>query len=342
MALGLDIGIDLGTSSVLLYVRGKGIVLREPSVVALDDEGNILAVGEEARRMMGRTPGNITAVRPLRDGVISDYETTEKMLRYFITKVCGRRMIFFKPRVMICVPSGITEVERMAVKDAADNIGAKEVYIIEEPIAAAIGAGLDISKPYGSMVVDIGGGTTDIAVMSLGGIVTSRSIKIAGDKFDESIIRYMRKKHSMLIGERMAEEIKMRIGTVYPYEEDITMNVRGRNLVLGLPRTLEISANDLMECLDEPVANISDAIRYVLERTPPELAADISDRGIILTGGGSLINGLDRLVAERTGLDVMVADDAISCVALGTGEAINDIDKIIKAKIVKLEQKRRK
>jgi len=342
MALSLDIGIDLGTASVLLYVKGKGIVLREPSVVALDEDGNILAVGEEARRMIGRTPGNITAVRPLKDGVISDYETTEKMLRYFITKVCGKRMIFFKPRVMICVPSGITEVERMAVKDAADNIGAKEVYIIEEPIAAAIGAGLDISKPYGSMVVDIGGGTTDIAVMSLGGIVTSRSIKVAGDKFDEAIIRYMRKKHSMLIGERMAEEMKMRIGTVCPYDEDIMMNVRGRNLVLGLPRTLEISANDLMEAFDEPVSNITDAIRYVLERTPPELAADISDRGVILTGGGSLINGLDRLIAERTGLDVMVADDAISCVALGTGQAINDIDKIIKAKIVKLEQKRRK
>ncbi|MFO7612889.1 MAG: rod shape-determining protein MreB [Clostridia bacterium] len=342
MAFGLDIGIDLGTATVLLYVKGKGIVLREPSVVAMDDEGNILAVGEEARRMMGRTPGNITAVRPLRDGVISDYETTEKMLKYFITKVCGRRMFFFKPRVMICVPSGITEVERMAVKDAADNIGAKEVYIIEEPIAAAIGAGLDISKPYGSMIVDIGGGTTDIAVMSLGGIVTSKSIKIAGDKFDEAIIRYMRKKHSMLIGERMAEEMKMRIGTVYPYDDDLTMNVRGRNLVLGLPRTIEISANDLMEAFDEPLANITDAIRYVLERTPPELAADISDRGIVLTGGGSLINGLDRLVAEKTGLDVMLAEDAISCVALGTGQAINDIDKIIKAKIVKLEQKRRK
>jgi len=342
MALGLDIGIDLGTATVLLYVKGKGIVLREPSVVAMDEEGNILAVGEEARRMMGRTPGNITAVRPLRDGVISDYETTEKMLKYFIAKVCGKRILFFKPRVMICVPSGITEVERMAVKDAADNIGAKEVYIIEEPIAAAIGAGLDISKPYGSMVVDIGGGTTDIAVMSLGGIVTSRSIKIAGDKFDEAIIRYMRKKHSMLIGERMAEEMKMRIGTVYPLEEDMSMNVRGRNLVLGLPRTIEITANNLMECFDEPVSNIVDAIRYVLERTPPELAADISDRGVILTGGGSLINGLDKLIAEKTGLDVIVADDAISCVALGTGEAINDIDKIIKAKIVKLEQKKKK
>lgn len=342
MAFGLDIGIDLGTSSVLLYVKGKGIVLREPSVVAMDSEGNILAVGEEARRMMGRTPGNIVAVRPLRDGVISDYETTEKMLKYFIAKVCGRRIAFFKPRVMICVPSGITEVERMAVKDAADNIGAKEVYILDEPIAAAIGAGLDISKPYGSMVVDIGGGTTDIAVMSLGGIVTSRSIKIAGDKFDEAVIRYMRKKHSMLIGERMAEEMKMRIGTVVPYEEDLSMNVRGRNLVLGLPRTIEVSANDLLECFEEPVTNITDAIRYVLERTPPELAADISDRGIILTGGGSLLNGLDKLIAEKTGLDVMVADDAISCVALGTGEAINNIDKIIKAKIVKLEQKKRK
>ncbi len=342
MAFGLDIGIDLGTATVLLYIKGKGIVLNEPSVVALDEEGKILAVGEDARMMLGRTPSNITAIRPLRDGVISDYETTEKMLKHFISKVCGKRNIFFKPRVMICVPSGITEVERMAVKDAADNIGAKEVYIIEEPIAAAIGAGLDISKPYGSMIVDIGGGTTDIAVMSLGGIVTSKSIKTAGDKLDESIIRFMRKKHSMLIGERMAEEMKMRIGCVYPKDEENSMKVRGRNLVLGLPRTIEITSTELMEAFEEPILTIEDAIRNVLEKTPPELAADIGDRGIVLTGGGSLIDGLDKLLSEKTGLDVMVADDAISCVALGTGEAINDIDKIIKAKIVKLEERRRK
>ncbi len=342
MAFGLDIGIDLGTSTVLLYIKGKGIVLNEPSVVALDEEGKLLAVGEDARMMLGRTPSNITAIRPLRDGVISDYETTEKMLKHFIGKVCGKRNIFFKPRVMICVPSGITEVERMAVKDAADNIGAKEVYIIEEPIAAAIGAGLDISKPYGSMIVDIGGGTTDIAVMSLGGVVTSKSIKIAGDKLDESIIRFMRKKHSMLIGERMAEEMKMRIGCVYPKDEENSMKVRGRNLVLGLPRTIEITSTELMEAFEEAILIIEDAIRNVLEKTPPELAADIGDRGVVLTGGGSLIDGLDKLLSERTGLDVMVADDAISCVALGTGEAINDIDKIIKAKIVKLEQQRRK
>lgn len=342
MAFGLDIGIDLGTATVLIYVRGKGIVLNEPSVVAKDEEGRVLAVGEEARMMLGRTPGNITAIRPLKDGVISDYETTEKMLRYFINKVCGKRNVFFKPRVMICVPSGITEVERMAVKDAADNIGAKEVYIIEEPIAAAIGAGLDISKPYGSMVVDIGGGTTDIAVMSLGGIVTSKSIKIAGDKFDEAVVRYMRKKHSMLIGERMAEEMKIRIGCVYPKEEEVSMKVRGRNLVLGLPRTVEVTSTELMEAFEEPISAIEDAVRNVLERTPPELAADIGDRGIVLTGGGSLIDGLDKLLSEKTGLDVMVADDAISCVALGTGEAINDIDKIIKAKIVKLEERKKK
>ena len=342
MAFGLDIGIDLGTATVLLYVKGKGIVLKEPSVVAHDEDGRIIAVGEEARKMLGRTPGNITAVRPLRDGVISDYETTEKMLKFFINKACGRRNVFFKPRVMVCVPSGITEVERMAVKDAADNIGAKAVYIIEEPIAAAIGAGLDISKPYGSMIVDIGGGTTDIAVMSLGGIVTSRSIKIAGDKLNKAVVRYMRKKHSMLIGERMAEEMKMRIGSVYPKEEEVTMKVRGRNLVLGLPRTVDISSTELMEAFEDPIAAIEDAIRNVLERTPPELAADIGDRGIVLTGGGSLIDGLDRLLSEKTGLDVIVADDAISCVALGTGEAINNIDSIVKAKIVKLEERRKK
>ncbi|MCK5812116.1 MAG: rod shape-determining protein MreB [Clostridiales bacterium] len=342
MGFGLDIGIDLGTSTVLLYIKGKGIVLNEPSVVALDEEGKVLAVGEDARMMLGRTPSNITAIRPLRDGVISDYETTEKMLKHFINKVCGKRNIFFKPRVMICVPSGITEVERMAVKDAADNIGAKEVYIIEEPIAAAIGAGLDISKPYGSMIVDIGGGTADIAVMSLGGVVTSKSIKTAGDKLDEAIIRFMRKKHSMLIGERMAEEMKMRIGCVYPKDEENSMKVRGRNLVLGLPRTIEITSTELMEAFEEAALTIEDAIRNVLEKTPPELAADIGDRGVVLTGGGSLIDGLDKLLSERTGLDVMVADDAISCVALGTGEAINDIDKIIKAKIVKVEERRKK
>jgi rod shape-determining protein MreB and related proteins len=342
LGLGLDIGIDLGTSTVLLYVKGKGIVLKEPSVVAKDDDGKVMAVGEEARLMLGRTPGSITAVRPLRDGVISDYETTEKMLKYFINKVCGKRMWFFKPRVMVCVPSGITEVERMAVKDAADKVGAKEVYIIEEPIAAAIGAGLDISKPYGSMVVDIGGGTSDIAVISLYRIVTSKSIKVAGDKFDEAIIRFIRKKYSMLIGERMAEEMKMRIGCAFPREEEVTMSVRGRNLVLGLPRTVEVSSSELMEAFDEPVSAILDAIRYVLERTPPELAADIGDRGIVLTGGGSLLYGLDKLLAEKTGLDVVLAEDAISCVAMGTGEAINNIDSILKAKIVRLEERKRK
>ena len=342
MALGLDIGIDLGTATVLLYVKGKGIVLKEPSVVAMDENNRVLAVGEEARMMLGRTPKNITAMRPLKDGVISDYETTEKMLKHFINKACGRKNIFFKPRVMICVPSGITEVERMAVKDAADNIGAKAVYIIEEPIAAAIGAGLDISKPYGSMVVDIGGGTTDIAIMSLGGIVTSKSIKVAGDKLNEAVIRYMRKKHSMLIGERMAEEMKIRIGCVYPKEEEVSMKVRGRNLVLGLPRSIEVTSTELMEAFEEPVTVIEDAVRNILEKAPPELAADIGDRGIVLTGGGSLLDGLDKLLSERTGLDVMVADDAISCVVLGTGEAINNLDKIVRAKIVKIEERRKK
>ncbi|MFO7637557.1 MAG: rod shape-determining protein MreB [Clostridia bacterium] len=342
MGFGLDIGIDLGTSTVLLYVKGKGIVLKEPSVVAKDEDDKVIAVGEEARLMLGRTPGSITAIRPLKDGVISDYETTEKMLRYFINKVCGKRMWFFKPRIMVCVPSGITEVERMAVKDAVDKVGAKDVYIIEEPIAAAIGAGLDISKPYGSMVVDIGGGTSDVAVISLYKIVNSKSIKVAGDKFDEAIIRFIRKKYSMLIGERMAEEMKMRIGSAYPREEELTMSVRGRNLVLGLPRTIEVSSSELMEAFDEPVAAIVDAIRYVLERTPPELAADIGDRGIVMTGGGSLLYGLDKFIAEKTGLDVMVAEEAVACVAMGTGEAINNIDNILKAKIVKNEERKKK
>jgi len=342
MAFGLDIGIDLGTATVLLYVKGKGIVLKEPSVVAMDENNRVLAVGEEARMMLGRTPENIIAMRPLKDGVISDYETTEKMLKYFINKACGRKNIFFKPRVMICVPSGITEVERMAVKDAADNIGAKSVYIIEEPIAAAIGAGLDISKPYGSMVVDIGGGTTDIAIMSLGGIVTSKSIKVAGDKLNEAVIRYMRKKHSMLIGERMAEEMKIRIGCVYPKEEEVSMKVRGRNLVLGLPRSIEVTSTELMEAFEEPVTVIEDAVRNILEKAPPELAADIGDRGIVLTGGGSLLDGLDKLLSEKTGLDVMVADDSISCVVLGIGEAINNLDKIVRAKIVKVEERNKK
>jgi len=323
---GQDIGIDLGTASVLVYIKGKGIVLREPSVVAIDRNTNkILAVGEDARLMLGRTPGNIVAIRPLRDGVISDYDITEKMLRYFIDKAIGRRRIF-KPRMVVCVPSGVTEVEKRAVIDAANNAGARTTRLIEEPIAAAIGAGLDIAKASGNMVIDIGGGTTDIAVISLGGIVVATSIKIAGDKFDEAIVRYMRKKHNIMVGERTAEELKINVGTAFPREEQIKIEVRGRNLISGLPKTIEVSSDEMLEALSEPVSAIADAVHSVLERTPPELSADISDRGIVMTGGGSLLNGLDKLISKRTGIPVYVADDAISCVAIGTGKSLDHIE----------------
>jgi rod shape-determining protein MreB len=324
----MDIGIDLGTATVLVYVKGKGIVLKEPSVVAIDkNTDRILAVGEEARKMLGRTPGNIVAIRPLRDGVISDYHVTEKMLKHFLNKVCANSFFkLFKPRVMICVPSGVTEVEKRAVEDAAIQAGARKTYLIEEPIAAAIGAGIDITKACGSMVVDIGGGTTDIAVISLGGTVVSTSIKVAGDKFDEAIVRYMRKKHSVMIGERTAEELKINIGTVYPRESEVTMDIRGRNLVSGLPKTITVTSSELLEALDEPVSDIIEAVHSVLERTPPELAADISDRGIVMTGGGSLVYGLDKLLSSKTGIDVIIADDAVSCVALGTGKTLDNLD----------------
>lgn len=327
MAIGQDIAIDLGTANVLIYIKGKGIVLREPSVVTIDKDTNkILAVGEQARRMMGRTPGNIISVRPLREGVISDYDITEKMLKYFISKVTGTGFSkLFKPRIMVCVPSGVTEVERKAVIDAAMQAGAKKVYLIEEPIAAAIGAGIDISKACGSMVIDVGGGTTDIAVISMGGTVASTSIKVAGDKFDEAIVRYMRKKHNIMIGERSAEELKMNIGTVYPRVQEVTMDVRGRNLISGLPKTLTVTSTDMLEALDEPVSEIIEAVHSILEKTPPELSSDIGDRGIVMTGGGSLLYGLDKLVQEKTGIHVIVADDAISCVALGTGKALENI-----------------
>jgi len=328
LGLGLDIGIDLGTATVLVYIKGKGIVLREPSVVAIDKNTNrLLAVGEEARKMLGRTPGNIVAIRPLRDGVISDYQVTERMLKYFLNKVCSRGLFrLFKPRVMICVPSGVTEVEKRAVEDAAIQAGARKTYLIEEPIAAAIGAGIDITKACGSMVVDVGGGTTDIAVISLGGAVVSTTIKVAGDKFDEAIIRYMRKKHNIMIGERTAEEIKIKIGTVFPREEEVYMDVRGRNLVSGLPKTIQVSSSEIMEALEEPVSAIVDAVHSVLERTPPELSADISDRGIVMTGGGSLVYGFDKLLQQRTGIDVFIAEDAVSCVALGTGKVLDNIE----------------
>lgn len=324
---GMDVGIDLGTTSVLVYIKGKGIVLREPSVVAIDrNTDEILAVGEEARQMLGRTPGNIIAVRPLKDGVISDYTITERMLKYFITKVCGK--FIFAPSVMVCIPSGVTEVEKKAVVDAATQAGAKKVCLIEEPIAAAIGSGIDISKPYGNLIVDIGGGTTDIAVISLGGAVVSESIKVAGDKFDEYIVRYVRKKHNIMIGERTAEEIKINIGCVYPKMQDAEMDVRGRDLVTGLPKTVTVYSKEMLEALEEPAMAIVNAVHNVLEQTPPELASDISDRGIYLTGGGCLIDGLDKLIAAKTGMNVVVADDAITCVVLGTGKALDDIDRL--------------
>ncbi len=328
-----DIGIDLGTASVLVYVKGKGIVLNEPSVVAVDTSTDtILAVGEEARSMLGRTPGSIVATRPLKEGVISDYEVTEKMLKYFIEKVTGGVSVFkiFKPKIMVCVPSGVTEVEKKAVIDATMDAGAREVFLIEEPIAAAIGSGIDISKPNGCMVVDIGGGTTDIAVISLGGIVVSSSIKVAGDQFDDALIKYMRKQHSMLIGERTAEAMKMAIGTAYPRQEEITLDVRGRNLVSGLPEVRTISSSEALEALKESVTQIADAVHVVLEKTPPELSSDISDKGILMTGGGSLLWGLDKLISKRTGIDVYVSEDAVSCVARGTGDALNSLKVLSK------------
>ena len=324
---GQDVGIDLGTATVIVYIKGKGIVLREPSVVAVDrNSGDVLAVGGEARRMLGRTPGNIIATRPLRDGVISDYTVTEKMLKYFINKVGGRSL--FAPRIMICIPSRVTEVEKKAVIDAATQAGARKVYLIEEPIAAAIGAGIDISKPCGNMVVDIGGGTTDIAVISLGGSVVSTSIKVAGDKFDEYVVKYIKKKHNIMIGERTAEDLKVNIGCVFPKIQDIEMDVRGRDLITGLPTTVTVHSSEMLEALLEPAMMIVDAVHTVLERTPPELAADISDKGIYMTGGGCLIDGLDKLLQEKTGINVMIAQDTVSCVALGTGKALDTLDKL--------------
>ena len=313
-----DIGIDLGTAYVLVYVKGKGIVIREPSVVAIKERTKeVIAVGEEARKMLGRTPANIVTIRPLRQGVISDYNATEQMLKFFIHKAIGHRLV--KPRIGVCVPSGVTEVERRAVVDATKLAGARHVATIEEPIAAAIGAGIDISRPCGSMIVDIGGGTTDIAVISLGSAVVKKSLKVAGDNFDETIVKYMRKKYSMLIGERTAEEIKINVGSVFKREVSAEIEIRGRNLVSGLPKNICVSSEEVKEALDEPVASIIEGIKAVLEITPPELAADIADRGIVLTGGGSLIYGLDKLITSETGINTVIAEDAMSCVAIGTG-----------------------
>ena len=320
--LETDIGIDLGTASILVYIKGKGVVLKEPSVVAFDrDTNKIKAIGEEARLMIGRTPGNIVAVRPLRQGVISDYTVTEKMIKHFIQKAIGKRT-FKKPRIAVCVPSGVTEVEKKAVEDATWQAGARSVDIIEEPIAAAIGAGIDIAKPCGNMIVDIGGGTTDIAVISLGGAVVSTSIKIAGDDFDEAIVRFMRKKHNLLIGERTAEEIKIKIGCAFARQEVITMDVRGRNLVTGLPKTITVTSEETEEALREATSQIVEAVHSVLEKTPPELSSDIAERGIVLTGGGALLQGLEELIESKTGINTMTAEDPMTAVAIGTGRYI--------------------
>jgi rod shape-determining protein MreB len=321
-------GIDLGTATVLVYIKNKGVILKEPSVVAIDKTNNkVLAVGEEARKMIGRTPGNIVAIRPLRDGVISDYDITEKMLKHFINKACGNRRIS-APRIIVCVPCEATEVEKRAVKDAAANAGSRKISLIEEPLAAAIGAGLDITKPNGHMIIDIGGGTTDIAVISLGGMVVRQSIKVAGDKFDEAIIRYIRKKHKLMIGERTAEDLKINIGSAFPRDGEISMDIRGRDLISGLPKNVTITSEEMRDALREPVMAIAECTHSVLEKTPPELAADIMEKGIVMTGGGALLNGLDRLIESVTKVPVCVAEDAVSCVAIGTGKALDYLDKL--------------
>ena len=326
--MSTDIGVDLGTANVLVYVKGKGIVLREPSVVAIDKDSNrVLAIGEEARRMLGRTPGNIVAIRPLREGVIADYDTTESMLRHFIRKVAGKSL-FFKPRIMVCIPSGVTTVEKRAVLEAAMQAGARKTYLIEEPLAAALGAGLDIAEPWGAMVVDIGGGPTDVAVLSLGGIVVSESLRIGGDRFDESLVSFVKKEYKIMIGERTAEEMKVQIGTSFPNSRNETMEVRGRDLLSGLPKTVRITSEETREALAEPVALIVQCVKSVLENTPPELASDIMDRGIVMTGGGSLLHGLDRLIQEETGIPTYLAEDPLSCVALGTGKALESLENL--------------
>ena len=323
-----DIGMDLGTSNILLTIKGKGIVLNEPSVVAINRQNNqIVATGHEAKEMLGRTPEQIRAVRPMKDGVIADFTAAQMMIRNVITKVC-KRYNAGRPRVVVGVPSGITEVEERAVEEAVTQAGAREVYLIEEPMAAAIGAGIDVAEPTGNMVVDIGGGTTDIAVISLGGSVVSESLKIAGDKLDEAIVKYIKKKHNVMIGERTAEDLKINIGCVYPKIQDMEMDVRGRDLITGLPKTITIHSSEMLEALIEPAMMIVDSVHSVLEKTPPELAADISDRGIYMTGGGCLVDGLDKLIQAKTGINVMIAQEAISCVALGTGKALDNLDSL--------------
>jgi rod shape-determining protein MreB and related proteins len=329
-----DMAIDLGTANTLVYVRGEGIVLNEPSIVAIHQADNtVLAVGKEAKAMLGRTPGNIVAIRPLKDGVIADFDVTEKMLGYFIRRVHRRRTLV-RPRIVIGVPSGITQVEKRAVRDSAMQAGAREVYLIEEPMAAAIGAGMPITEPGGNMVVDIGGGTTEVAVISLSGIVYSRSVRIAGDEMDEAIVQYIRKNYNLLVGERRAEEIKIRLGSAYPMSgERRTMEVKGRDLIDGIPKTIVIGDDEIRESLREPIMTIVDAVRTALERTPPELAADIVDKGIVLTGGGALLKGLDQLLRQETNLPITVAEDPLSCVALGTGRVLDELDLLKKVAI---------
>ncbi len=321
-----DMGIDLGTANTLVHVKGKGIIIREPSVVAVDKANNeVLAIGAEAKQMIGRTPGHIIAIRPMKDGVIADFDITQSMLKFFIKKAIGKNS-FVRPRIVVGVPSGVTEVEKRAVIDATVQAGAREAYLIEEPMAAAIGAGLPVQEATGSMVVDIGGGTCEVAVISLGGIVVSKSIRTGGDAMDDAIVRYIRKTFSLLIGERTAEEVKINIGTAMPLENPEEMDIRGRDLVSGLPKNITINSNQVCEALNEPVTNILDAVRNTLERTPPELAADIMDRGVVMTGGSSLLRNLDRIMSRDTGMPVYVSDDALSCVALGTGLAVENVD----------------
>ena len=331
MGLGMEIGVDLGTSSVLVYIRGKGIVLKEPSVVAVNSKtGKVLAVGESASLMLGRTPGIVEAIRPLREGVISDFRATEVMLKAFIGRVCtGLRATYFKPTIVVCVPSVITPVEQQAVENACRHAGAKDVFLIREPIAAAIGAGIDITKACGSMVVDIGGGTTDISVISLCEPVVDASLKVAGDKFDddEAIIKHVRKRHNILIGEKTAEKLKIEIGCAYPRDEELTLDVQGRNIITGLPSTVTVSSTEMLEALEEPITQIFEAVHNVLERTPPELMADISQRGIVMTGGGAMLYGLDHMLSNRIGIDVYLAQDPVSCVVIGTGKALDMMDK---------------
>lgn len=326
MALGKDIGIDLGTANTLVYLKGKGIILREPSVVAVNKaEGKILKVGSEAKEMIGRTPGNVVAIRPLKDGVIADFDSTQAMMKYFIKKAYPSSIV--KPRVVVCIPFGVTEVERRAVEESVLSAGAKSAYLIEEPMAAAIGAGLPVSEPTGSMVVDIGGGTSEVAVISYGGIVSSQSLRIAGDELDDDIVSYIKREYNLMIGERTAEEIKFNIGSAYAYEEEGEMEVKGRDLITGLPRTITLTSKEIRSAMSESIFAIVDAIKTTLEKTPPELAADVMNRGIVLTGGGALIRGLDILISEETGIPVYVAENALDCVALGTGLALSALEK---------------